>query len=182
VKSDVNVAHGQASERIMCVAAELFASKGYHATGISELSEAVGMGRGALYHHISSKEDLLFEINSRYLRGLIDFGSGVPIGSGGQRDRVIQRNMPDGRVRYPPRGWLLGGGRPTGLTELWQRLRVLRQAGSRGGVLLTLSERRPAFAIFSSSSGGQASGQGRSVSQITPVGYDGVAEVPDRAT
>lgn len=62
-------------ERVLRVAAELFASKGYHATGISELSAAVGLGRGALYHHISSKEELLFEINSRYLRELIEFGS-----------------------------------------------------------------------------------------------------------
>jgi AcrR family transcriptional regulator len=41
----------------------LFAKNGYHATGIQELSETVGLGRGALYHHIESKETLLFEIS-----------------------------------------------------------------------------------------------------------------------
>ena len=49
-------------ERIRRHAARLFAEKGYDATGIQELSEAVGLGRGALYHHIGSKEQLLFDI------------------------------------------------------------------------------------------------------------------------
>jgi AcrR family transcriptional regulator len=49
-------------ERIFRVSAELFASNGYTATGIQELSDAVGLGRGALYHHIRSKELLLYQI------------------------------------------------------------------------------------------------------------------------
>jgi AcrR family transcriptional regulator len=49
-------------QRIRDQAARLFARNGYDATGIQELSEAVGLGRGALYHHIGNKEQLLFEI------------------------------------------------------------------------------------------------------------------------
>jgi AcrR family transcriptional regulator len=56
---------GQTKERIIKVAAEMFARKGYHATGVEELSTEVGLGRGALYYHITSKEDLLHEILSR---------------------------------------------------------------------------------------------------------------------
>ena len=41
-------------------AVELFAARGYHATSVSELSRAIGLGRGALYYHINSKEDLLW--------------------------------------------------------------------------------------------------------------------------
>lgn len=48
--------------RIRRVAARLFAENGYDATGIQELSEAVGLGRGALYHHIGNKQQLLFDI------------------------------------------------------------------------------------------------------------------------
>lgn len=48
--------------RIMRVAAQLFAERGYHATGISELSQAAGHGRGALYRYIGSKEGLLYDI------------------------------------------------------------------------------------------------------------------------
>ncbi len=53
-------------------AAELFATRGYHATGIEDISRAVGLGRGALYHHIKSKEQLLFDISTLGLQDLID--------------------------------------------------------------------------------------------------------------
>jgi AcrR family transcriptional regulator len=49
-------------DRIRRKAARLFAENGFDATGIQELSEAVGLGRGALYHHIGNKEQLLFDI------------------------------------------------------------------------------------------------------------------------
>jgi AcrR family transcriptional regulator len=49
---------------IMEAAVQLFAKKGYHATSITDISEAVGLGRGALYYYIQSKEDLLWEIHN----------------------------------------------------------------------------------------------------------------------
>lgn len=61
-------------EEIRRIAAELFARNGYHATGITELSEAVGLGRGALYHHIGSKEALLFDICSGHVFEMVKFG------------------------------------------------------------------------------------------------------------
>lgn len=61
--------------QIRAVAARLFAEKGYHATGIEELSQAVGLGRGALYHHIGSKEELLYEISSAGMNELLDAGT-----------------------------------------------------------------------------------------------------------
>lgn len=59
----------------MRVAAELFAAQGYHATGMRDLEQATGLGRSSLYFQFSSKEDLLFEIITRYLRELIDYGA-----------------------------------------------------------------------------------------------------------
>lgn len=59
-------------ERILQIAAELFARNGYDATGIAELGEAVNLGRGALYHHIESKEFLLFEISMRHMTAMAD--------------------------------------------------------------------------------------------------------------
>jgi AcrR family transcriptional regulator len=56
------------------IAAELFARNGYHATGIAELGEAVGLGKGALYHHIGSKEELLFEISTRHVIDMVAYG------------------------------------------------------------------------------------------------------------
>lgn len=45
------------------IAAHLFAEKGYAATGIADLCEATGLGKGALYYYITSKEHLLVEIH-----------------------------------------------------------------------------------------------------------------------
>lgn len=81
-------------ERVLRVAAGLFAAKGFHATGMTELSEAVGLGRGALYHHISSKDELLFQIASRYLHRLIALGADL-----------VMTDMPaDARLRALSRG------------------------------------------------------------------------------
>ncbi len=59
---------------IIVAAVNLFARKGYHATSITDISEAVGLGRGALYYYIRSKEDLLWECHNRYVQPIIDFG------------------------------------------------------------------------------------------------------------
>lgn len=42
-------------------AARLFAQKGYHGTSIGDLADALGVQKGSLYSHITSKEDLLYE-------------------------------------------------------------------------------------------------------------------------
>lgn len=59
-------------DEIMDAAVKLFAKKGYHATSISDISEAVGLGRGALYYYILSKEDLLWEIHKRHVDPLLE--------------------------------------------------------------------------------------------------------------
>jgi AcrR family transcriptional regulator len=43
-------------------AARLFAEKGYHGTSVGDLAEAMGVQKGSLYAHISSKADLLWEV------------------------------------------------------------------------------------------------------------------------
>ena len=53
---------GAQIKRIVREATRLFALKGYHATGVAEIGNAVGLGAGALYHHIGSKEELLYLI------------------------------------------------------------------------------------------------------------------------
>ena len=53
--------------QIIDEAARLFARNGYAATGVTELCEAVGLGRGSLYHYIGSKEALLVQIHDRVM-------------------------------------------------------------------------------------------------------------------
>jgi TetR/AcrR family transcriptional regulator, cholesterol catabolism regulator len=61
-------------QRILGEAAKLFAKQGYHGTGVAELSAAVGLGAGALYHHIGSKEQLLFEICRTHIEEVVELG------------------------------------------------------------------------------------------------------------
>ncbi|HEY0574762.1 MAG TPA: TetR/AcrR family transcriptional regulator [Pseudonocardia sp.] len=68
--------------KIITVAAELFAKQGYHATGVAELGRAVGLGAGALYHHIGSKEELLLTILRAHLEDMYGFGTRVLAGEG----------------------------------------------------------------------------------------------------
>ncbi|MET9211694.1 MULTISPECIES: TetR/AcrR family transcriptional regulator [unclassified Nocardia] len=49
-------------ERLIGAAARLFNSRGYAAVGIEDIGAAVGVSGPALYHHFSSKADLLNEI------------------------------------------------------------------------------------------------------------------------
>jgi AcrR family transcriptional regulator len=58
-------------EEIIDRAAVLFAEKGYTATGMTEICEAVGLGKGALYYYIGSKENLLVAIQDRVLQPLL---------------------------------------------------------------------------------------------------------------
>ena len=43
-------------------AARLFADRGYDGTSLAEVAEAVGIRKASLYHHIATKEDLLWEV------------------------------------------------------------------------------------------------------------------------
>lgn len=52
---------------IVDVAAGLFARGGNHATGTQALCEAVGLGKGALYYYVESRENLLFMIHERVM-------------------------------------------------------------------------------------------------------------------
>jgi AcrR family transcriptional regulator len=63
-----------AKQRILDGAAELFARNGFAETSVADLGDAVGLGRGALYHHISSKEALLYEIGRVHVLEMVEFG------------------------------------------------------------------------------------------------------------
>ncbi|PRI11712.1 TetR/AcrR family transcriptional regulator [Leucobacter massiliensis] len=71
----------QAAERrdeILDAAGRLFVTRGYEATTIADLLEAVGIARGTLYHHFRSKEEVLDALIRRHgdrmlegLRGVV---------------------------------------------------------------------------------------------------------------
>ena len=75
-------------EKILDVSMRLFSEKGYEATTIQDITHALGMSKGAVYHHFKSKEDILDRLSDRYYqrlehkKPLIGFvaGNAVPFG------------------------------------------------------------------------------------------------------
>ena len=59
-------------DQILEKAARLFGRRGYHATSMRDIGDAAGILAGSLYAHISSKEDLLYEIVLRAAERFID--------------------------------------------------------------------------------------------------------------
>jgi len=56
---------------ILAAAARLFRERGYHATSMQDLAEAVGMQRGSFYYYIRTKEDLLFRLMQEAMEAFI---------------------------------------------------------------------------------------------------------------
>jgi len=63
--------HETKLERLLTVAAETFADKGYHHASIRDLSRSAGVSLSGLYYYFSSKEELLFMIQDRSLRRVL---------------------------------------------------------------------------------------------------------------
>jgi len=64
-------------EKIIEEALELFSSKGYEKTTVSNIVSASGSSRGGFYHHFQSKEEVLSAITDNYLNRFSDRLKGV---------------------------------------------------------------------------------------------------------
>lgn len=53
-------------KKILDIAFRLFSEKGYDRTTIQDIVDALGMSKGAVYHHFKSKEDILDHLYDRY--------------------------------------------------------------------------------------------------------------------
>ncbi|WP_449432368.1 TetR/AcrR family transcriptional regulator [Pseudomonas putida] len=60
-----------ARDRLLDAASSLFAAHGYQAIGLRDLATHLGLRPGSLYHHIDSKQALLFELIESSLTDLI---------------------------------------------------------------------------------------------------------------
>jgi TetR/AcrR family transcriptional regulator, cholesterol catabolism regulator len=54
----------QRREELNRIAARLFAERGYQGTSLADLADSLGVQKPSLYHHIASKEDLLWAVAS----------------------------------------------------------------------------------------------------------------------
>lgn len=61
---------GYSLETLVPAAVAVFIERGYDATSMAELADRLGLAKSALYHHVSSKSDLLRMALDRALDGL----------------------------------------------------------------------------------------------------------------
>jgi len=83
-------APGATRQRIVRAAVDLFAEKGFHGTGVAEIGDRAGVQRGALYYHIGSKEELLWQILRDYIQLMLDDAVRI---AGGDTDPITQLRL-----------------------------------------------------------------------------------------
>ncbi|MEU4694664.1 TetR/AcrR family transcriptional regulator [Actinoplanes sp. NPDC023714] len=85
---------GHDQDAVLTAAVRLFNDRGYDATSMSDVAESLGIGKSALYHHVSSKEQLLTMAVDRALDGLFEAAASVPEDSATARlETLIRRSV-----------------------------------------------------------------------------------------
>src|SRR6516165_6033232 len=87
-KQGKSVKWQQRRHEIVDMSAKVFAERGYHATSTTELCEANGIGKGALYYYIGSKEQLLAAINDRVMDEVMLGADRVALAGGSPREQL----------------------------------------------------------------------------------------------
>lgn len=59
-------------EDILEAAAQVFRQKGFHGASMSDIADAVHLQKASLYHHVASKQEILFELLEQALRLLLE--------------------------------------------------------------------------------------------------------------
>jgi AcrR family transcriptional regulator len=75
-------------DHLLARAAALFAEKGYEATSLRDVSQAVGVSLAGLYHYFTSKEDLLYQVQYRTFASLLEAQEEVAALPGTAEDRL----------------------------------------------------------------------------------------------
>jgi AcrR family transcriptional regulator len=78
-------------ERILNAAAPLFREKGYGATSVRDIANALGVQSSALYYHFSGKEELLYEISQASVQASLADIRAIPHGDPADRLREFMR-------------------------------------------------------------------------------------------
>ncbi|MGC8856723.1 MAG: TetR/AcrR family transcriptional regulator [Anaerolineae bacterium] len=59
-------------EDILDAAAQVFRQKGFHGASMADIAEAVGLQKASLYHHVTSKQEILLALLDRALDMLFE--------------------------------------------------------------------------------------------------------------
>jgi AcrR family transcriptional regulator len=98
----------QRRQAIVDASAKVFAARGYHATSTVELCDANGIGKGALYYYIGSKEQLLAAIHDRVMDEVMLGADRVALAGGTPSEQLAMHGeeLLDVIYRYPDHVWV----------------------------------------------------------------------------
>jgi AcrR family transcriptional regulator len=123
----------QRRQAIVDTSAQLFAQNGYHATGVMDLCTANELGKGALYHYIGSKEELLAAIHDRVMDEVL-LGADRVVANGGSPSEQLAglgAELLDVIHRYPDHVWVFLHEFPALTAERAERFRRRRHEYER---------------------------------------------------
>jgi AcrR family transcriptional regulator len=102
--------------KILDVARELFGSKGYTVTSIADITNVLGVTKGALYYHFASKEAILDTLVKEPAAELTE----IARDAAGRDPRELLGQLVDLQARYPAAYMALHSGDPSVLQEYSQ--------------------------------------------------------------
>jgi len=120
-------------DAIIDTSAQVFARRGYHATGTAELCAVNGVGKGAFYYYIGSKEELLAAIHDRVMDEVM-LGADRVAQAGGSPPAqlaMLGEELLDVIHRYPDHVWVFLHEFPALTAERAERFRVRRRTYER---------------------------------------------------
>jgi AcrR family transcriptional regulator len=120
-------------DAIVDTSATVFARRGYHATGIAELCEVNGFGKGAFYYYIGSKEELLAAIHDRVMDEVMLGADRVAAAGGSPSEQLamLGTELLDVIHRYPDHVWVFLHEFPALTDERAEQFRTRRREYER---------------------------------------------------
>jgi AcrR family transcriptional regulator len=120
-------------DAIIDTSATVFARSGYHATGIAELCEVNGFGKGAFYYYIGSKEELLAAIHDRVMDEVLLGADRVAAAGGSPSEQLamLGTELLDVIHRYPDHVWVFLHEFPALTDERAEQFRTRRREYER---------------------------------------------------
>jgi AcrR family transcriptional regulator len=84
-------------DEILDASAQIFSLKGYHGTSMQDIAAAVNLQKASVYHHVSSKQQILFELLNR----------GLQILTGKVEDAIAKPGPPEDQLRKAIQSYLI---------------------------------------------------------------------------
>jgi AcrR family transcriptional regulator len=120
-------------QAIVDTSAHVFADRGFHGTSTIELCEANGIGKGALYYYIGSKERLLAAIHDRVMDVLMAGADRVEAAGGSATEQLamLGSELLNVIAQYPDHVWVFLHDFPALTGEYARQFRARRREFER---------------------------------------------------